>query len=129
MGEGLSSYLLCLQDIRLNVILTLPMKLSGFIFCSNNTDAYPTLSDETSLLVLFMLVACTAYQLITPSGIPYSLSNFSCTIVLSTLCSYLYYIMNSARSDSKTKGGTYHGQYYYTIPIINTVTDPMFNFF
>lgn len=65
------------------------MKLSGFKRCSNSTDAYPTLSDDTSWLVLFILVACTAYQLITPSGTPSVLSNFSCTMVLSTSCSYL----------------------------------------
>lgn len=86
-----------IRVISLNVVfcqvishpLTLPIKLSGFIFCSNNTDAYPTLSDDTSLLLLFMLVACTAYQLITPSGMPYKSSNFNCTMVLSTSCSYL----------------------------------------
>lgn len=56
---------------------------------SNSTDAYPTLSDDTNRLLLFMLVACTAYQLIAPSPAPVWLSNLSCTIVLSTSCSYL----------------------------------------
>jgi hypothetical protein len=38
---------------------------------------------------LFMLVACTAYQLITPNGTPDSLWNSNWTMVLSTLCLYL----------------------------------------
>lgn len=76
--------------LLLAVGLTFPIILSGFIFCSNNTEAYPMLSDDTSLLVLFILVACTAYQLITPSGVPVSLSKLNWTITLSTLSLYLH---------------------------------------
>ena len=70
------------------VAITFPISLPGFMRCSNKMAAYPTLSLDTSVLVLFILVGCTANQLIAPTGTPSSRTSFSCTILLST--SYLY---------------------------------------
>ena len=47
------------------------------------------LSDEMYGFVLFMLVQCTAYQLMTPIGAPSGVTNFNWTRSLSVLYVYL----------------------------------------
>jgi len=75
--------------LRAASAITLPISLPGFMRCSNKMAAYPTLSLDTSVLVLFILVGCTANQLIAPTATPSSRISFSCTILLSTSCLYL----------------------------------------
>lgn len=59
--------------------------LSSF---SQRTEAYPTLSDEISLFVLFILVGCTANQFITPMILSLGVKKRTWARVLSV--SYLY---------------------------------------
>lgn len=69
--------------------LTFPTKLPGLSIASILMAAYPKLSEDTSRLVMFMLVVCTANQFSTPWREPSSLTTRTWVKTSSVLDSYL----------------------------------------